>query len=314
MLNGKIISKGYQYWTPLNQPSIKGSPSIKNMINKAVIDHTVSDVPVGLFYSGGIDSTLILTELNNKIDPFIVARSKDSYKNSGFVDDSYYADEIAKKLKIKLNKIHLDKELNKESNFLEQIEDIAKGVEEPIADFTFTSTEVLSRKVKEKGYTVMLSGLGADEIFGGYPRYKLVKYSKVFKFIAPIINNTIGKKKSFEKKLDRFNRFFNEKQFELKYTSLIGSFSANEVKKMIPSNVNRVQSYVSKLQQILNETTGLSDMKKAMYLDWLGFLSHNFIVADKSSMRQSVEIRVPLATKDLYEKVFFRKRQAYVFV
>lgn len=289
-----------QYWTPTHKPNTK--KSLDQIVGDAVNSHTVSDVPVGLFYSGGIDSTVILTELNDAISPFIVARNEDSYKESGFVDDSYYADEIAKELKIKLNKIQLDSEL-KDGDLFTQIEQMCEGLEEPIADFTYISSEILSKKVKEEGYTVMLSGMGADEIFGGYPRYNMVKYEKLYRFFAPIFSATLGKQKKFAKKINRFKSFLSEKEFEMKYTSLIGSFSKDEVKELLGKEEN-VGNYLKKLKSITSEVANYSPMKKAMYLDWLGFLSHNFIVADKSSMKHSIEIRVPLATKEMYEVVF----------
>jgi asparagine synthase (glutamine-hydrolysing) len=65
-------------------------------------------------------------------------------------------------------------------------------------------------------------------------------------------------------------------------------------------DVKTIAEYETKLAKILSDYKDLNNVKKAQILDLYGFLSHNFIVADKSSMQESIEIRVPLATPDLF--------------
>jgi asparagine synthase (glutamine-hydrolysing) len=295
-----------QYWTPLSKTNYSLS-NIEALISKTINDQTVSDVPVGLFFSGGIDSSVLLSELNQKLEPFIISRSKQSYEESGFVDDSYYAEKIANQLEIKLNKVELDERLSKMGNLFEQIEIISRGVEEPIADYTYISSLALSKEVREKGFKVMLSGMGADEIFEGYPRYRLIKYESLYRLLVPFIDVVFGRKKSFQKKIDRFKGYFRESDFPLKYSSLIGSFAKEEIQQLLKIEAD-FDEYSNKLNAILEPIKSRSGLKKAIYLDWLGFLSHNYIVADKSSMAESLEVRVPLSTKDLASVMFQSKR------
>ena len=141
--------------------------------------------------------------------------------------------------------------------------------------------------------------MGADEIFAGYPRYKFVKYDYLFKIAQPILPLLKGVK-YFSKKVDRFNNYFSETDFISRYTSLIGYFSSKEVSLLLGSK-SGIDKFKLKLNLIIEPVRNLSNLRKAMYLDFYGFLAHNFSVSDKSSMLASIEVRLPLATKRLYE-------------
>jgi asparagine synthase (glutamine-hydrolysing) len=84
---------------------------------------------------------------------------------------------------------------------------------------------------------------------------------------------------------------------------LIGYFQENELQDMLVNyNPSSLKKYEHKLTRILKDYSLLSQVKKAQILDLYGFLSHNFMVADKSSMQASIEMRVPLATPDLFQQ------------
>lgn len=296
-----------EYWKPAQKISgVTNQEEVDDLVSKTINDQTVSDVPVGLFYSGGIDSSVILVKLVNKIKSFVVTRKEDVYEGTGMVNDFDYAKKIAKHLKTDLTEVSIENELKTGDDFIKLVDDLTYKVEEPISDFTFVSSELLSREVKNKGYTVMLSGMGADEIFAGYPRYTLVKYEKLIKPIARLMFPVLKKKKSFAKKINRLKSFLDESSFEIKYSNLIGSFSKEEVRYLLGNDYEETK-YIKKLEGLLEGYENYSPIKKAMLLDLHGFLSHNFIVADKSSMLQSVELRVPLVSHKYYDLIFSKK-------
>jgi asparagine synthase (glutamine-hydrolysing) len=300
-LKGNLITNN-QYWELSEistEKAIKNSKEINDEIKTSINQHLVSDVPVGLFYSGGIDSSIILTETRSEIAPFTIKSSEEDYKQAGMTSDYNYAVNIAEHLNLNISSIELTNKETTNNDFLKLIEEVAVGNEELMADFTFQSSKLLSQKVRDKGFIVMLSGMGADEIFAGYPRYKFVKYDYLFKIAQPILPLLKGVK-YFSKKVDRFNNYFFETDFISRYTSLIGYFSSKEVSLLLGSK-SGIDKYKLKLNLILEPVRNLSNLRKAMYLDFYGFLAHNFSVSDKSSMLASIEVRLPLATKRLYE-------------
>ena len=300
-LQGNLITK-QQYWELSeisNEKTIKNLKEINDEIKTSINQHLVSDVPVGLFYSGGIDSSIILTETKSRIAPFTIKSSEEDYKQAGMTSDYNYAVNIAEHLNLNISSIELTHKETTNNDFLKLIEEVAIGNEELMADFTFQSSKLLSQKVRDKGFIVMLSGMGADEIFAGYPRYKFVKYDYLFKIAQPILPLLKGVK-YFSKKVDRFNNYFSGTDFISRYTSLIGYFSIKEVSLLLGSN-SGIDKFKLKLNLILEPVRNLSNLRKAMYLDFYGFLAHNFSVSDKSSMLASIEVRLPLATKRLYE-------------
>lgn len=300
-IKGNLVKEN-QYWELtkiLDKKAIKNSKQINDEIKSSINQHLISDVPVGLFYSGGIDSSIILTETESRIEPFTIKSSEEDYKEAGMTSDYNYALKIAKHLNLSINSIELNDKEKTNSEFLKLIEEVAIGNEELMADFTFQSSKLISQKVRDMGFIVMLSGMGADEIFAGYPRYKLVKYDYLFKIAKPIVNLLRGVK-YFSKKVDRFNNYFSETDFVSKYTTLIGYFSKKEVLLLLGSEKG-IEKFHLKLNLILESAKNMSNLRKAMYLDFYGFLAHNFSVSDKSSMLASIEVRLPLATKKLYE-------------
>ena len=300
-LKGNLITKN-QYWElskVSDEKAIENSKEINNKIKSSINEHLISDVPVGLFYSGGIDSSIILTETRSRIAPFTIKSSEEDYKQAGMTSDYNYAVKIAEHLNLNISGIELTHKEMTNNDFLKLIEEVAIGNEELMADFTFQSSKLLSQKVRDLGFIVMLSGMGADEIFAGYPRYKFVKYDYLFKYALPIIP-FLKRVKYFSKKVERFNNYFLETDFIARYTSLIGYFSSKEVSLLLGSN-SGIDKFKLKLNLILEPVRNLSNLRKAMFLDFYGFLAHNFSVSDKSSMLASIEVRLPLATKRLYE-------------
>ena len=300
-LKRNLITKN-KYWELSKistEKTIKNINGIDEEIKQSIKQHLVSDVSVGLFYSGGIDSSIILSETKSDIKPFTIKSSEKEYMEAGMTSDYNFAVNIASHLNLNISSINLTDKETTNNDFLKLIEQVAVGNEELMADFTFQSSKLLSQKVRDQGFIVMLSGMGADEIFAGYSRYKLVKYDYLFKIVQPILPLLKGLK-YFSKKVERFNNYFSEIDFSSRYTSLLGCFSIKEVSLLLGSN-SGIDKFKSKLNLILEPAKDLSNLRKAMYLDFYGFLAHNFSVADKSSMLASIEVRLPLATKRLYE-------------
>lgn len=304
------------FWAPGNKP--QNNRSLEENVRGSIKKHLVSDVPVGLFFSGGVDSSLLLNYLTDSIRSMTVKPPAGSAAKSGLADDFYYANLISKQLGVdELEVIELNKENLSGRQFLDSIEQVSIKNEELISDYTFISSRLISSAARKLGLKVVLSGMGADEIFGGYSRYVLMRYYNLLQVIGKTgiykgISRVMGKRPWFQKKIERFISFFEERGFIYKYTSLVGYFSRTELNDILRPEYLDTNKYEKKLNGILSPYSDLSPLKKSILLDLSGFLSHNFMVADKSSMEESIEVRVPLATKELFEYAFSMPDDALV--
>lgn len=302
-LGDTIKSEYWSYWKPEIQN--ESTYDLDELIKDSVREQLVSDVPVGLFFSGGVDSSVILAEVKDTIRSFSIKYAKDEIEGAGVENDYHYAQEIAKHLGVdQLEDIPFEKS---RIPYLDAVELLVSKNEELISDFTYFASEMISKQTKDKGITVALSGMGADELFGGYPRYMMIRYDKVLKIVRSLgihrLANLVFRRVPYlEKKADRFMSYFDHSGFIDRYTSLIGVFSKRDLPNLLLQPVHQnSSSFDQKLSQILEGYENSSPLKKAMLLDRLGFLTHNFIVADKSSMAASLELRVPLATHQLFD-------------
>ena len=138
--------------------------TLKRLLYEAVERRMVSDVPLGAFLSGGIDSSIISTiaaELNPDLKTFSIG-----FKDNKYFDETEYANLVAKKA-------GTDHTVFKLSNddLLQQYEDVVSYFSEPFADSSAIPFYILSKRTKEE-ITVALSGDGADEIFSGYNKHQ----------------------------------------------------------------------------------------------------------------------------------------------
>ena len=303
-LDGKIVTEQQRYWAPSttkeSQPC--SQTELSRLLEESVQSHLVSDVPVGLFFSGGVDSSVILTQTKNTITPFTIGYDKAAQSDAGMTDDNYYATKISEHLRVP---VKYAESLNGGSaEFLKNVEAVSIKSEELMLDYTFIASEELSRLSKQAGFTVMLSGMGGDECFGGYDRYKLVAYERWYKLLYKVIPfSLLNNVKSFAKKAERLKNYFSLDSFPLKYNSLVGYFSVEEVVSLT-GDKNISKSVGERLNVLLQGYEHFSSFKKAILMDISGFLAHNFMVADKSSMLHQIEMRVPLATRTLFDFVW----------
>ena len=277
---------------------------IEDLIDQSIEKQCRSDVSLGAYFSGGVDSSIIVSKIK-KIKCLSASYDKKSLVNSGMGNDYEFVKKIKKILDLKVEKVTLeDKEIS-----IDSLKTIVEKIEELNADFTYRISEKISKAAQNKNFKVMLSGMGADELFGGYPRYRLTKFRIFFKFIKLILiplSPFFRFMKSLNKKIERFNSFLDEEDFALSYSSLVGSFSFNEIYSLVKDK-NSLNDYKNKINNLLDNVRDQTSFKKAFYLDIYGFLSHNFIIGDKSSMQASIEMRVPLANKELLIKNFYEQ-------
>jgi len=148
-----------RYWRlpAFEEPVRDGVPALAEELRNAVRMRLVSDVPLGVFLSGGIDSSAItaMARRDGDVSTFSVKFDEVGY------DESRFAREVARKLDTRHTELHLG-----ESMFIDRLDDALGSLDHPT--FDGINTYFVSRAAREAGVTVALAGVGGDEVFGGY--------------------------------------------------------------------------------------------------------------------------------------------------
>ena len=238
-------------------------------------------------------TTLLAVE--SKDSPLLTGKYKsEDVTSSGMSEDAKYAKIISNRLNRKLD--YLNFQLPKE--LMTSVDQVVDGNEELCSDITFLITSEICKEARKKGFKVVLSGMGADELFEGYPRYYIIKCHKFFRSLLPLIillKPVFKIMPTFSKKIDRLISSLSKETFAKSYLSLVSNFSFKEIKSLLKiSDLNKFfDEYESR---VIHKSNFL---EKAIESDKTGFLSHNLMVSDKASMKQSVELRVPLLSNRL---------------
>lgn len=153
-----------QYWRhPASDVVSDDTTELSHRLEEAVRMRLVADVPLGIFLSGGVDSS-VLAAVASRISGERVQTFNISFDEAEF-DESFYAKRVAESIESEHHDIRLT-----EGDFASQLEDALAGIDQPT--FDAINTYFVSRAVREAGLTVALSGAGGDELFGGYASFR----------------------------------------------------------------------------------------------------------------------------------------------
>ena len=174
-----------RYWSYVIEPQYGQSKKIEDewceklveLLDKSVQRRLISDVPVGVFLSGGLDSAIISAFARKHRPP----NSLKTF-SIGFEDSSFDETPLANKVADFLGTDHTVT-VFQESMFADLLQELLDKLDEPLSDSSLISQYLLSKKTKEQ-VTVTLGGDAADEIFCGYDTFKAIKYSK---FVTPLL-------------------------------------------------------------------------------------------------------------------------------
>ena len=261
----------------------------------------VSDVPIGAFLSGGIDSGAIvanMSRLNN--NPILTFTMGFGGHIGGHMDERGYAEQVAKKY----NTNHTIGEV--QPNVQEIIKDIACSFDEPFADPSTIPSYYLYQ-IARQNVTVALSGLGGDEVFGGYERYIGFKLSSIYNYFPPYLRKSILQKvidRIPERSdghytinhLKRFIRSASE-PIDNRYFKIVSmlpgkySFSLFNDSEKYMEGFSFCQGYFRDLFMTPNADNPID---KIFYTDLKTYLPDDILACtDRMSMRHSLEVRVP---------------------
>lgn len=262
---------------------------IDKTITESIDYHTISDVPVGAYLSGGIDSSYVVSYLK----PDKTFSVGFDYKDFNEVP---YAKDLSDILGIK-NK----NELINSDDFFESIDKVQYYADEPTANLSAVPLYFLS-KLARKDVKVVLSGEGADELFGGYTSYdediKLKKYRKLPFFIRRFFKILVSPLPSFHGK-----NFLTKggSRIEDYYVGNAFIFNNKEANKILSDKYKSNLKYQDITKPYFDKVKNEDDLTKMQYLDMYFWLCNDILLkADKMSMANSLELRVPILDKEVF--------------
>jgi len=270
-------------------------------LKMVLLRQTRSDVPVGIFLSGGIDSSLIASvaaeKCNLKLNAFTIGFKEESYNELPITR------RVAKKLGLPLQEFILS-----ENDIYQEIEHIMSFFDEPLFDYSAIPVYFVSKLAREKVKTV-IGGEGGDELFGGYQTHYLYKiaewYKKIPKTMRRGVRNIISRLPeshsylSMPYKLRRFT-YGTEFPYDEAHYRWKVLFDEEQKKKLLTTdfirdvdNLNSFHAIRKYFSKAVSEGYSIED--QLMYVDFKTFLQDDPLQkTDKMSMANSLEVRVPL--------------------
>jgi len=313
-----------RYWEPAEEAlaAASGPPAdLAAVLEESVAAHLVADVPVASFLSGGLDSSLITAMAASRdpsIEAYTITFRPEDQRLEAMPDDAVYARKMAAHLGIRLHEIEISPDV---VDMLPRVVDV---LDEPIGDPAAINTVLMCQAARDAGVKVLLSGMGADELFGGYrkhlacvlgARYRTLPKTLRSRVVAPGVGRLPvaagGRGLRYSRWAKRFLTFAElpeEAAFRRSYTL----YDPDELEALLnPDLSSHVQAVVDAHHSLYTDG-GLADHVNRMCLtDTRLFLPGlNLAYTDRSSMSASTEVRVPFVDPHVFRAAFtFRGAQ-----
>ena len=311
---GKIKKK----WTWYQLPAFRNIPAnlnkndsiigLSSLLRKAVHRQMVSDVPLGAFLSGGLDSSSVVAfarELNPDIKCFTIQAQ--GSQDDGFIDDVPYAKKVAKHLNVDLEIVKVDS-----NQLVDDFQSMVIQLDEPLADPASFNVRYISQLAKKQGIKVLLSGAGGDDLFTGYRRHYAIELENYWSWLP---QNIRAKIESYSQYLNtnnpfqrRLGKLFNGaglsnderlvNYFRWTDDRTLKTLFSKDFHEII-LNSNPLNPMIEFIDPISSNTSRLDKM---LLLEQRFFLAdHNLNYTDKMSMAEGIEVRVPFLDLELIE-------------
>lgn len=287
-----------RYWKAHFHPVRKSESDfvkeIKDVLFDSVKIHMRSDVPVGSFLSGGIDSSIIASiakEFHPAIKTFSV----------GFDHNGFSEIDVAKETADKLGVENISYIITPEE-YMNEVPKIMWHMDDPLADPACVPLYFVAREAR-KHVTVVLSGEGADELFGGYNIYREPQSLEVFNKIPQV-------GKAFLRLLAKMmpegmrGKSFIERgltPLEERYIGNAKMFSEFEKSDLL-NTYNKGLDFTNVTKPLYKESEGYDPVDRMQYIDIHTWMRGDILLkADKMTMAHSLELRVPFLDKAVFE-------------
>ena len=306
-----------QYWHVRDVAAAgagKPAADLKSVIEESVRAHLVADVPVSSFLSGGLDSSIITVLAHrdsSAVDAYTITFRPEDQKLEAMPDDAVYARKVARQFGIDLHEIEISPDI---VDLLPRMVDI---LDEPIGDPAAINTLLMCEAARERGVKVLLSGMGADELFGGYRKQLAClmasRYHRLpgaVRWPARLAVNSlpvsIGDRglryPRWAKRFMTFAELPEEARFRRSYTM----YDPESLTALVgPELGASVVDVIDEHAAIYNDNALDDEVNRMCLADARLFMAGlNLTYTDRASMAASVEVRVPFVDKIVAEAAF----------
>ena len=276
---------------------------LKAVIEESVTAHLVADVPVSSFLSGGLDSSIVTVLAHQQaagVDAYTITFRPEDQKLEAMPDDAIYARKVARRYGIDLHEIEISPDI---VDMLPKMVDI---LDEPIGDPAAINTFLMCQAARERGVKVILSGMGADELFGGYRKHlACIVASRYHRLPAALrvparaavsampvsVGNRGLRYPRWAKRFMTFAELPEEARFRRSYTL----YDPEDLTGLVgPDLATSVDSVISEHAAIYNDNDLDDEINRMCLADTRLFMAGlNLTYTDRASMAASVEVRTP---------------------
>ncbi|MFY9610540.1 MAG: asparagine synthase (glutamine-hydrolyzing) [Blastocatellia bacterium] len=284
--------------------------ALREQITRSVRAQMISDVPLGAFLSGGLDSSTLVALMTDvaiqKLTTYTFGFKQEDLRYDILEDDVKYARIVGRKFKTDYQEYYLEPQV------IELLPKLVYHLDEPVADPAIITSYLICRKAHER-LTVLLSGMGGDEVFAGYPRHAAVKIAEAYNLIPsflsrPVVDALPGAKPG------RLTALFRNTKKLARSAALpererylgFGTYFTEDEKRGLYSGAMREAASdfdpYREHRKYFERVVTQDFVNQMLYVDLKTFLPClNLTYTDKTSMASSMEVRVPLLDHELVE-------------
>ena len=310
---GRVERKWRFYDLPVDEPFVDwpvddAVVQVRKYMTQAVERQLISDVPVGAFLSGGLDSSSVVALAqramgNQRLQCFTIGFKDPRALAEGMAADLPYAQRVAKHLDVDLHTIYVGPEM------VEELSKMVFHLDEPQADPAPINALFISRLAREHGIKVLLSGAGGDDIFTGYRRHYALMQEPLWAWLPLSLRRGMRVAASHLHATTEFQRRVAK---AFRYADLEGDeriaayFHWIAPDQLAPVFSREMREALARagaspvIQAVEGLPASVKPLNRMLYLEGKFFLAdHNLNYVDKVSMASGVEVRVPLLDPDL---------------
>jgi asparagine synthase (glutamine-hydrolysing) len=290
------------------------APDLSRVIEESVAAHLVADVPVSSFLSGGLDSSIVTVlahRVAQEIDAYTITFRPKDQRLEAMPDDAIYARKVAAKFGVKLHEIEIWPDI---VDLLPRMVDV---LDEPICDPAAINTLLMCEAARTRGVKVILSGMGADELFGGYRKHLAClmasHYSRLpavsragVRFAVDLAPVTVGGRglryARWAKRFLTFAELPEEPRFRRSYTL----YDPDDLTGLLSPDLHgQVDQVIDRHREIYTDNDLQDEVNRMCLADTRLFLPGlNLAYTDRASMAASVEVRVPFVDPVVAKSAF----------